>query len=250
MNIQFGLKLGSKDKNYSKEILSLYEAGYFQYIELFAATESFEDTIGYWKQFYMPVIIHAPHSLAGMNLSLIKERENNNKKLKETFSFADTLKSEYIIFHSGVDGIIEETITQLQSFADTRCLIENKPAKGLNGEKCLGSIPEEIKHIMGELQIGFCLDFGHAICAANSLKMEPLKLINEFLALKPQMYHLTDGDYSGEYDTHFHYGKGTFPLNELLKMVKDGAKITNEAKLNSDIDLHYFKEDSLYVRNI
>ena len=81
--MQFGLKLGSKNTNYTEDILSFYQEEYFQYIELFAVSESFDDTIEYWKQFPIPMIIHAPHSLAGMNLSLFEERENNKKNWKK-----------------------------------------------------------------------------------------------------------------------------------------------------------------------
>ena len=248
--MQFGLKLGSKDTNYTKDILLFYDSGYFQYIELFAVPGSFNYTIEYWKQFFIPIIIHAPHSFAGMNLSLAAERMNNKTKLRETFCFADALKSEFIIFHSGVDGDINETINQLRHFIDSRCLIENKPMKGLNGEKCLGASPEEIKYILENLQTGFCLDFGHAICTANLLKKEPLEFIKEFFVFNPCMYHLTDGDYSGEYDSHLHYGKGTFPIKELLKMVPDGAKVTNEARHHSNVNLNDFREDNYYVKNI
>ena len=242
--MQFGLKLGSRNTGYTKDIISLYDAGYFQYIELFAVLESYDETIEYWKQFSIPIIIHAPHSFAGMNLSLPEERENNKKKLRETFHFADALKSEFIIFHSGVNGAIEETITQLRPFIDSRCLIENKPAIGLNGEKCLGSTPNEIELILNELRIGFCLDFGHAICSANTMKKDALDFINEFMALNPSMYHLSDGEYTSELDSHAHYGKGTFPLKELLKMLPQGAKVSDEAR--NDADLHDFASDCLF----
>lgn len=248
--MQFGLKLGSTNTHYTEDILSFFQAGYFQYIELFTVSGSFNDTIGYWKQFFMPIVIHAPHSFAGMNLSLTEERENNRKKLQEAFQFADVLKAETIIFHSGVNGEIDETINQLRPFVDSRCVIENKPMKGLNGEKCLGSTPEEIKYILNELHTGFCLDFGHAICAANSLKKEPLEFIKEYFTFNPRMYHLTDGNYTGEYDLHLHYGKGTFPVKELLKMIPDKAKVTNEAKHDSDSKLDDFKEDFFYVKNV
>jgi len=248
--MQLGLKLGSKDTSYTENILSFYQAEYFQYIELFAVPKSFDDTIEYWKQFPIPTVIHAPHSFAGMNLSLPEERENNKKKIKETFQFADTLKSEYIIFHSGVNGNIEETINQLRPFIDSRCLIENKPMRGINEEKCLGSTPEEINHILNELQAGFCLDFGHAICTANSLKKNPIEFIKEFFPFNPRIYHLTDGDYKSEKDTHLHYGEGTFPLKELLVLVPGDAKVTNEARHKSNVNLNDFKEDFLYVQNI
>ena len=248
--LQFGLKLGSINVNHTEDILSFYQDGYFHYIELFAVPESFNNTIEYWKKFLLPIIIHAPHSFVGMNLSLTEERENNKKKIEETFQFADTLKSDNIIFHSGVDGNINEMISQLHPYIDSRCLIENKPMRGLNDEKCLGSMPEEIRYILNELHAGFCFDFGHAICAANSLKIEPLGFINEFMTFNPCMYHLTDGDYTSEHDSHLHYGKGTFPLKELLKIIPNEAKVTNEAKHNSDNDLNDFKDDFLYFKNI
>jgi endonuclease IV len=248
--MQLGLKLGSFNTNYTKDILSFYQAGYFKYIELFAIPDSFDSTIKYWKKFSIPIIIHAPHSAAGMNLSLTEEHESNKKKIKETFKFADALESEYIIFHSGVNGNINETIKQLNPFIDSRCLIENKPMRGLNNEKCIGSTPDELVYILNELQTGFCLDFGHAICTANSLKREPLEFINEFIKLNPNIYHLTDGDYENEYDSHLHYGMGTYPFKKLLKMIPDEAKVTNEAKHDSDNNLNDLKEDYLYINSL
>jgi endonuclease IV len=248
--MQFGLKLGSKDMNYSHDIMNLYKEDFFQYIELFAVPGTFKNTIDYWKQFDIPFIIHAPHSAAGVNLSQKEERKNNREKLQETFQFADTLNAEYIIFHAGVNGNIEEVIYQLHFFADKRCLIENKPFRGLSNGICIGTTPEEIISIMDELLIGFCLDFGHAICAANSLKQNPLQFIQELLQLNPTMYHLTDGDYKGEYDSHLHYGQGDFPIKEILKLIRQDVKLTNEAKHNLNINLNDFKEDILYVKNI
>jgi sugar phosphate isomerase/epimerase len=244
------LKLGTKNINYTEVIVAFYKAGYFQFMELFVVPGSYNDTVGYWKEFSFPMIIHAPHSFAGMNLSLKEERGNNEKILRETFQFADALKAEYVIFHSGVNGDIEETVSQLRPFADHRCVIENKPLKGINCEKCLGATPKEDRYILDELKAKFCLDFGHAICAANSLKKNPMEFIKEFLAFDPVIYHLTDGDYASERDTHLHYGDGTFPIKKLLAMIPDDALVTNEAKHDSDVDLNDFKEDFFYVKNL
>jgi sugar phosphate isomerase/epimerase len=245
--MQLGLKLGSTNKNYTSDVLSLYENDYFQYIELFAIPGTFDDTIDYWKQFSIPIGIHAPHSDAGMNLSLKDNRKENDKKLHETFLFADSLHSDFIIFHSGIEGTIEETAHQLKSYVDSRCLIENKPAIGIITKKMIGSTQKELEFILSELHIGLCLDFGHAICAANSLKQEPMIFINELLQLHPAMYHLTDGDYTSEYDSHLHYGRGTFPIKELLQLVSDNAKLTNEAKHDSLSDLEDFKADAVFL---
>ena len=58
--------------------------------------------------------------------------------------------------------------------------------------------------------------------------LEYIKSLKE--KFNPRVYHLTDGDYESELDSHLHYGMGTFPLKELLGFVPDDAMVTNEAK--------------------
>lgn len=243
--INLGLKLGSKDIQYTDEILQYYEQGIFQYIELFTLSGTYDDTISYWKQFNIPFGIHAPHSAAGLNLACIANRELNKNKISEAIKFADALKAKYIIFHSGTNGMPNEVITQLKPFADERFLIENKPIRGLDGSTCVGSVYGDLKLIIDGIGngCGFCLDFGHAICAARTLKRESFAFINELTKLSPRVYHLTDGDYQSELDSHLHYGKGSFPIKELLALVPDGGMITNEAKRFKLDNLSEFKKD-------
>jgi len=96
--MQFGLKLGSTNINYTEDILSFFKAGYFQYIELFTVPSSFNDNIVYWKKFSIPIIIHAPHSFAGMNISLPQERENNKKNYKRLFNLLMRLNRKLLFF--------------------------------------------------------------------------------------------------------------------------------------------------------
>jgi endonuclease IV len=251
-NLQLGLKLGSPDMGYTDAIHALYERGVFQYIELFVVPESSEQTIAYWKQFHIPFGIHAPHSGAGMNPANPEMRSRNAPKILEALRFADALNADYIVFHSGTNGKIEESVRQLRPHMDSRCLVENKPYQGFKGDGvlCLGSTPEEIEHLTNKLNIRFCLDFGHAICAARSHKEEPLEYIQRFLKFKPRLYHLTDGDYQSELDSHEHYGQGSFPLRELLSLVPPGAKITNEARHDFKDCLDDFEKDSTFIRGI
>ena len=95
---------------------------------------------------------------------------------------------------------------------------------------------------------GFCLDFGHAICTANTLKKEPLAFIGELRKLNPRVYHLTDGDFNSELDSHLHYGKGSFPLQKLLELVPEGGMITNEAKRFNSDTLEEFLIDSTNLK--
>ena len=188
--------------------------------------DTFDETISYWKQFNIPFGIHAPHSMAGLNLANASARNLNKKKIAESIKFADELKAKYIIFHSGTNGMPGEVVNQLKPFADERFLIENKPILGIGGIKCVGSVYGDLKLIIDGIGrgTGFCLDFGHAICAANTLKKEPMSFIKELCKLDPRIFHLTDGDYKSELDSHLHYGKGSFPLRELLEVVPDGGE--------------------------
>ena len=252
MKYKLGLKLGSKDTQYTDEILQYYEQGVFQYIELFTLSGTYDDTISYWKQFNIPFGIHAPHSAAGLNLANAANRKQNEPKIAESVKFADALNAKYIIFHSGTNGKPEEVVNQLKPFADERFLIENKPARGLDGSTCVGSVYGDLKLIINGIGngCGFCLDFGHAICAANTLKREPFAFINELTKLNPRVYHLTDGDFNSELDSHLHYGAGAFPLKELLSLVPDGGMVTNEAKRFDTNRLNEFKEDSDFLKTL
>lgn len=250
--LKLGLKLGSKDTEYTDEILRYYEQGVFQYIELFTLTGTFDDTISYWKQFDIPFGIHAPHSAAGLNLANTAARSSNKDKIAEAIKFADELNAKYIIFHSGVNGMPEEVVKQLSPFADERFLIENKPIRGLDGSSCVGSIYSDLKLIIDGIGkgTGFCLDFGHAICAARTLDKDPMEFINELRKLNPRVYHLTDGDYSSELDSHLHYGTGSFPLKDLLALVPDRGMVTNEAKRVIVENLTEFVEDSNILKHL
>jgi len=168
----------------------------------------------------------------------------------ESIEFTERLKAKYIIFHPGVNGDIKETINQLKQINDKRVIIENKPHFGLNNENCIGHSPNDIKMIIEETGFGFCLDIGHAICSANSKNINPLDYIESFIDLKPVMYHLTDGDYYSQYDSHLHFGEGNYPIKEIVKMIKPEKMVTNEAKKKSLDNLDDFIIDMEYLKKI
>lgn len=252
MKLNLGLKLGSPNTQYTDEILSMHESGVFHYIELFVPLSTYSDTIEYWKQFDIPFGIHAPHSAAGLNLACMDDVAGNQVKIEESLRFADALNAEYVIFHSGTNGSADSVVKQLSPYNDSRILIENKPIRGLDGSTCVGCVPDELKKIIDGIGhgAGFCLDFGHGICAARTLGREPLTFIEQLITLQPRLYHLTDGDYYSELDSHLHYGQGSFPLEQLLAIVPNGAKITNEAKRSDGSSLKEFLEDSKMLEKL
>jgi sugar phosphate isomerase/epimerase len=165
--------------------------------------------------------------------------------------FADELNSDYIVFHGNVDGDVEETVRQLKAFDEPRALIENKPYRPrpeVNGQQCRGTTVEEIKYILKEVGCGFCLDIGHAICSANSQKIDRWKYLEEFNKLEPNVYHLTDNFIDDEFDQHLHFGEGSFDIGRILCYMEDGRKITVETRKNNRKNLDDFKRDAEVLR--
>jgi len=245
---RFGLKLYSVNENYVKEAIRLYEKGLYDYIELYSVPGSFRDCSKLWKGLPMPFIVHAPHFGDGLNFAVKTLKKKNYVMAEEAFRYADILKAPIVIFHPGVNGDIKETARQIKGLNDKRIVIENKPYFGLAENLiCNGSNPEEIGFLIEEAKVGFCLDMGHAICAANANGFNPLEYIEKFLELRPTIYHLTDGDYYGIFDRHDHYGKGNFPLSHLLKLIPPDSRITNESVKDFPDSLSDFEEDMKFI---
>ena len=199
-------------------------------------------------------IIHAPHFAHGFNLAKKEKEESNLAIYREVKQFADELDAQFIIFHGGIDGDIKETARQLASFNEPRALIENKPYKALpnkmGGEFCRGYNIDEIKLVKETAKCGFCLDFGHAVCAANSLGVNVYDYCKDFLQFKPNMYHLTDlNDITSPYDSHLHLGTGELDFKQIFDMIPSESYITFETVKKSKEDLNDFIEDMEWLKN-
>ncbi len=244
---KLGLKLWSTNTDaYYEAAKRLYPQ--FDYIELYIVPDTLE-TLDKWRALEIPFIIHAPHFAHGFNLADKGKHRSNKEIYQQVKEFADDLDAEYIIFHGGIDGDAQETARQLAAINEPRALIENKPFRALlnksGGRFCRGYNPDEIKTIQQAVGCGFCLDFGHAICAGNSLKKD---LLPEFLKLNPDMFHLTDFA-GGECDSHLHFGTGVLDIKRLLQMTPENTKITIETVKNSKENLDDFIEDIKWLRN-
>lgn len=250
-----GLKLWSINTDfYYDEAVKLYDGGVYDYIELYIVPDTLNSLLK-WKELKrIPFIIHNPHFAQGFNLAKAEKADRNRYIYEQTKQFADELNAEFIIFHGGIDGDIKETAIQLTLFNEPRALIENKPFVALpnkmGGEFCRGYNIDEIKLVMDTSGCGFCLDFGHAICAANSLKKDVYEYCRNFLELKPDMYHLTDlKDINSPYDSHLHLGTGGLDFDKIFKMIPDNSYVTFETIKNSKENLDDFIEDMKWLRN-
>ena len=256
---KIGLKLWSTNTDhYLHEAERLYAAGMFDYIELFVVPETME-TLPAWQRLHeegqIPFIVHNAHSAVGFNLADAECERRNREIYAQTKLFADALDAEFIIFHGGVDGTPEEVVRQMKNIGESRALLENKPYLPLPGPQnrkvCRGATFDEISYVLSEVGCGFCLDIGHAVCAANSQGLEPYSYIKKLAALKPRMFHLSDvADMASQYDAHLHLGTGALDIMRL----KGGdfpmdAMISIETVKNSKTNLVDFAEDVKWLKN-
>lgn len=246
---KIGLKLWSNNIQYIPEALRLYKSDTFDYIEMFAKPGTAQEYLSHWKELKIPYIVHAAHYLTGLNLAKKEQEAENLRLFRESVLFADTLDARFIIMHPGIDGTLTETKRQLRNITDPRVLIENKPYYALMDDLiCQGSTPEEIRSIRSEHPIGFCLDIGHAINAANAHKKDPVAFIRSFLEFSPAVIHIADGERTSLYDAHEHLGQGTFPLKEIIPLIPENTLVTIETNKDHTASLEDFVQDVEFIK--
>ncbi|GBR76885.1 hypothetical protein NO2_1365 [Candidatus Termititenax persephonae] len=247
---RIGLKLWNINIDYYlPEARKLYSQGIFDYIELYIVPGHLAE-LSLWKGLEIPFDIHAPHSRHGMNLAKKKLRETNLQLYAETKTYADELNARHIVFHGGAGGDYKETAKQLENISDPRALIENKPIEPLPFIKedfYVGSVIEEIGFIKNFAKCGFCLDIGHAFCAANYLGFEPYQYVEQFMRLSPQIMHLSDLKTNGTQDEHLNFGQGDLDLKRLLNILPANMDITIETEKKSKENLTDFVADVRFL---
>lgn len=225
------------------------------FFELMAIPESFEETHQFFKDRLnndRPVVIHNAHEAFNFNTGDKSRREANRRMLDESRRFADVFGSEIIIAHAG-NGFgkegHQETVYQFSTFKDERVAIENLPMiSDTNNQIMHGLTPEMIKEVQDASGCKFCFDFAHAICAANGLEIDKDEVMQGFADLKPDMYHLCDGDITSGEDVHWHFGKGTYELDKYLHhFVSSDALVTMETGAKPT-GIEKWVDDRAYLR--
>ena len=131
---------------------------------------------------------------------------------------------------------------------DSRIAVENLPYHPRPQYRMHGTIPEQIKKIMDEVGCNFCFDVAHAICAINYLKLDVDSTLTKFNALKPIIYHLSDGDDCAEIDYHLHLRKGNYDLQKIFGLFSD-SRIVLETR-RKEGDLEACTADVQFARNL
>ncbi len=219
MNINFGLKLWSTNKSLIEDAKKLIMEDTFQYIEL---TPIPNTSLDYFKNMSIPYVIHITTENHGLNIADPEIKDYNLELIHECILWADELKAKCLVLHPGY-GSIENALDFLDNIKDNRIHIENMPKVGINNEKMIGYNPEQIKVLMGN-KFSFCLDLNHAIKAASSLNIDYKDSIENFLKLKPKLFHIADGRTNYEKDEHLNFGEGNYNLNYMMEVVKNHSK--------------------------
>lgn len=238
-----GLKIYSTNLSLIPEIRSFGGAP-FDFIELYALPETYERTVDHWKALDADFIVHAAHSHHGVNLARADFEAINRARLGEACRFADALGAEIVVVHGGNNGTFEEALRQITRFGDRRIVMENKPKVGVRGNPCVGYLPGEFRQAMASGAVAaMALDIGHADCAARSLGLDSIAYLQEFLSLKPILYHLSDRETASEKDVHLNFGKGDLDLEAVLDLIPTGARVTLETPRDPSRGLEDFLED-------
>jgi deoxyribonuclease-4 len=249
--IHIGLKLYSTDAALIPEAMVLYERELFHYVELYVIPRTPKEMIAQWELMDVPFVIHAAHSLHGINLAQVEKEQDNRRYFSHTRRITDILQANWIIVHGGNNGSLQETIRQIGLIGDSRVIIENKPKIGLLGEKCIGWSPADLQEIADAgLLHGFVLDFAHASCAARSEGMNEVRIIESFLDFDPIVFHLSDGDIASEKDAHLNLGSGNRDLGFYVGCVPPGGYITLETPRNPSTGLDDFIKDVAYLSSL
>ncbi len=249
---RLGLKLWSINTDYYyDEAIKLYQDDVFDYIELYVVPNSLH-TLDKWAKSNIPFSLHAPHFMHEVNLANKDKFEYNKNIFLEVEEFRKSLKANYTVIHAGASGNIEETISQLILISPQNAYIENKPYKAPFNLKnvCRGATYEEITLIKEKTKLGFCLDIGHCICSANSLRIDPYEYLAKLQSLSPQCYHISGNYIDSEIDKHLHLHEGNFDYKRIFSIIDTTKDIAVETDKDSKISLDDFKMDVQWLRKM
>ena len=240
--MKFGLKLWSINTDMIDQAVNLIEEGVFDYIELFVIPES------EIKPFLidLPYIIHIPHDKFGVNIGDLAVKECTLQKISESINWADRLNAKHLILHAGY-GSMKSATDLLREVSDSRLLIENMPKVGLGGEAMIGYSPAQVEELIGDSDMGLCLDFGHAVKAAVSLGVDYTEYVQEFMKLEPNVFHVSDGTLGEERDEHLGIGDGEYDFDFFIGCAEVKGMITVETPRVSKYSLG---EDVVNVKKL
>jgi len=204
---------------------------------------------GFLENYPLPIVVHAEHHGFGVNAADSVKRDKNLKSINFAIELADRFKSDKIILHPGCienESCSKEEAISFFKGLDGRIIIENLPNEKERGDLCL--TPEKIKSFINKCDKGICFDVVHGMQSAIVLKKDCVKMIRDFIKLKPQHYHLSGmkmGDPWLE-GGHLSFEDADMPLKEILELFPEDAEVTLEVSM----DIKKIERDLELVRKL
>ena len=200
----------------------------FDHWEIFAEAEHrlpsvesrFRDLMPSYKLSYS---IHAP--ISDINLASLNERirEDSILEILTTAESAANLNIELITVHPGLTSMavpyMEEkavekakrslsSIDRISSEYGVRIAVENMPSFPF----MLGHTAEEMNELIGNTNLGFCLDIGHANTTGQTEEL--------IKAFKDRLLNVHIHDNNGEMDEHLTLGEGNIDFKKIIGCLK------------------------------
>jgi len=200
------------------------------------------------KKYKIPYIIHAQHAGFRVNFADKTKNKKNLSSINFAIKLANKIGAKKIIQHPGnlynKSCSKENALNLLKRIKDKRIIIENVARDG----KRLCTTPEQTKEFLKKSKQGFLFDLAHCYINATILKKDPIKLIKQFLKLKPSHFHISGQNSKSKKDQHlsFKSKKANLPLKKILKLYPKNAWITLETEPN----IKKIKHDINYIKNI
>ncbi len=247
---RLGLKIWSINQESFTKLAQFCRKRLIDYVELYIVPGSFDE-----KKLSalrgIPIIFHGP--TYNQNFSITNKDRVFSESIDSIRKFASFFDEKRIIFHPGyvmdkkrdnIQGLIENLGELMQEF---EIILENAPALGYKDNiRLVISRPEDYDEVIKKTGCRFCLDFGHAVAASNTHRIDMMEFVRQFQKLAPYMYHLSDSRKEKEVDEHLHLGEGDLPLKELVGLIPEGAYLSLETPktdfLNLSEDLENLKK--------
>jgi len=225
VDVQFGLKLWSRDADLLPAAADLIRQGIFHYVELTPLPGA---AIGPFLAEKIPYLIHVPAEQAGVNIADPAQWDRSRQVILEAREWADRLGAEGTILHPGFGrpGVAAAFLRKLEG---TGILIENMPKVGISGEPMVGYDRDSLEPLLGGGR-RLCLDLNHAAKAAVSLGVDYRAFIRDLMDLSPALFHISDGTLTTVRDEHLPLGSGDYDLRFFRDCIarKRDARVTIE----------------------
>lgn len=216
--IKYGIKLWTSNKIWFKEAVNLFKRKQVDFIELYIVPNHCRiDDLKIFQK--AEISIHAPHFSHNFNIFQLDARKKDLFK-NQVIKTADFLNSKYIVLHAGIGSNPDIFKKNFNEIYDKRIIIENMSKISLDDRICFGYSFEQLNFIKNQCRADICLDISHAIKSAISQEINYKDFLKSLIIkLKPNYFHLCDGELDNEKDEHLNLGKGDFDLKWIKEIL-------------------------------